>query len=163
QSAIRSPQFLLDLLQLSVVRRGVIRRDANLEGERLVSRRADLDAVRPAFDVQLLEDAVEVVDHADVVAIDVDLGLPRLDLQAKRSCVRERAGAVDGLRIVVAAEPRIVVSTVVAAVIPGAPEPPRIDRRAADDDAAAVIRRRNRASRDSGADDRFVAVTRPSV
>ena len=58
--------------------------------ERLVARRAHFDAMRAGVDVQLLEDAVEVVDDADVVAVHVDLGVARLDLQAKGAFVRRR-------------------------------------------------------------------------
>ena len=39
--------------------------------------------------MQPLEDAVEVVDDAGVVAVDVDLGVARLDLQAQLSSRRE--------------------------------------------------------------------------
>src|SRR5690349_20416705 len=71
--------------------------------------------------MKLLEHAVEIVDDADVVAVDVDLGLLRFDLQLQRAFVDVRSvAAVAGVRLrnVTAAEPRIVVAAVIAAEHP---------------------------------------------
>src|SRR5258706_79109 len=69
--------------------------------------------MRARVEMQALEDAVEIVDHADVIAVDVDFAFPRLDLQAQRAFVVARVGAA--LRIArVTAVPRIVVAAVVA-------------------------------------------------
>ena len=46
-----------------------------------------LDAVWPGINDQALESAVEAVDHADVIAIDVNLRVGRLDLETERSRV----------------------------------------------------------------------------
>src|SRR5712692_1906232 len=88
---IRNPRSeirkLLDLLQLTFISSRVIRCDSHIERERLVTRRAHFDAVRAGIKMQALEDAVEIVDDADVVAVDVHLAFLRLDLQAQRPFV----------------------------------------------------------------------------
>src|SRR5262245_36547497 len=114
--------------------------------------------MRTGLEVQPLEDAVEVVDDADEVAVGVDLGLARLDLQTEGASVA--VALVDRWRIVVAApriaaEPRVVVPAVVAAVI--TTEPPRIEAATGDAHAAiAINRRRNRSAWDCGAGNRLV-------
>src|SRR5580765_1297874 len=104
----------------------MFRGDAHIELEALVPRRANHDPMGTGIDVQLLEDPVEVVDDADEVAVDVDLGLARLDLQLERSLV---ARCVGGLRIRgIPPVPRIVEAAVVPAVAVSGPVPvaPRI-------------------------------------
>src|SRR5262249_60678497 len=88
----------LNLLQLAFVSGRVVRCDADVEGQRFVPRRAHLDAMRTRIEVQALEDSVEVVHLADVIAVDVDLGLARLDLQAELAFVVRRR-LVAALRI----------------------------------------------------------------
>ena len=75
------------VLQLALVGDRAIRQDADLEHQRLVAVGADLDAVRARLDVQPLEHAVEVVDRAREVAVDVDRRVARLDLQPQRAVV----------------------------------------------------------------------------
>src|SRR6185436_15925400 len=72
-------------LHLTLIRRRVIGRDAHFERERLVARRAHFNPMRSGVEVQTLEDAVEVVDLAGVIAVDVDLRIARLYLQAQRA------------------------------------------------------------------------------
>src|SRR5262249_27977190 len=71
------------------------------------------------LDVETLEHAVELVHLPDVVAVNVDLRVTRLDLQPQRAFVA-RGGRVGRLRGgvggVVAAVPRIVERIVVRAV-----------------------------------------------
>src|SRR4026208_2117126 len=76
-----------DALHLRFVSRRSIDADHHLEGERLVAHCPNLDAVRSRIEVQALEDAVEIVDDADVVAVDVDFGVARLDLQPQAPLV----------------------------------------------------------------------------
>src|SRR5262245_25454895 len=142
----------------------MIGRDADVEGQRLVALRAHFDPVRAGFDVQPLERAVELIDDADEIAVDIHFRFAWLDLQAQRAFIRiaaTRALAVAWIGI--AAKPRIVISAVVAAVITGAAQPPRVERivaAAGDDRDAAAAGRRNRSARNRSADNRLVAVTR---
>src|ERR1700730_10192056 len=110
----RSIQRSLNLLQFALIGRRMIRRDAHVERQRLEPRRADFDPVRTRLDVQPLEDAVEVVDDADVVAVDVHFCLARLDLQAQRSLIAVRTARLWRRRI--RAVPRIVIAAIVPAI-----------------------------------------------
>src|SRR5262245_11946749 len=67
-------------LRTKVVHRSPIgdraaRLDVHVEGDRLELRRPDFDLVRTGFEVGLLCHAVEVVDDADEVAVDIHLGI----------------------------------------------------------------------------------------
>ena len=57
--------------------------DADVDFERLEAWRDDLDLVFAVFERQRLEHAVEVVDVAREVSIDVHFRVTRLDLQAQ--------------------------------------------------------------------------------
>src|SRR6266705_6926051 len=114
---------LLNTLQLTLIRRGVVRRDAHFERQCLVSRRAHFDAMRTRVEVQTLKDPVEVVDDADEVSVDVNLCVARLQLQTKRSFVVVRGARLWRRRVT--AVPRVVIAAVVPAVPAGA-VPPRI-------------------------------------
>src|SRR5262252_932195 len=160
----------LNLLQLTFVRRRVVRRDADVEGQRLVSRCAHFDAMRTGIEVQALEDSVEVVHLADVITVDVDFGFARLDLQTELAFVVRRRDAA--LRIGgVPAVPRIVeaaVETVAAgAVTPGIEVSVSVSVRtvvpARNVNAHAAARRpRRRAAWNRGAD-RLATVARTRI
>ena len=64
-----------------------IRLDAHFERQRLVSVQAEFDAMRPRFDLQPLEHAVEIVDTPGEVAVDIDRCVARLHLEAQRAVV----------------------------------------------------------------------------
>ena len=96
-----------------------------------------------AVEPELLERAVVAVDDADEVAVDVDLRLLRLDLQAQRSVVAvgladrvSAAATAAGVAVVtgvaspvsVAAKERVVVEIAEAEAVAGAPESPRVVR-----------------------------------
>src|SRR5207302_17318 len=66
-----------DRPQAGVVGDGLPRFYPDIERDRLVPLRADLDPVRPGLEIQVLEHAVEVVDDAHVVTVGVDLGVRR--------------------------------------------------------------------------------------
>src|SRR5712692_1714399 len=101
----------LDLLQLALVSHRLAGLDPHVKAERLVTWRADFDPMRPCLDMQLLEDAVEVVDDADVIPVDVDRRLFWFDLEPESSFVLWR-GVV--LRVVPSSTvPRIVEGVVV--------------------------------------------------
>src|SRR6266849_5730660 len=103
---------LLKLLQLASIRDRVVGRDRDVERHRLVSVCAHFDVMRSAVKTELLKQAVEVIDDADQVAIDVDLRLLRRDFQPDRS--RTVVGgpcSIAGVRV-----PRIVVPAVEGAV-----------------------------------------------
>ena len=103
---------------LSAVRRRLIRVDHHVDRQVVVLRQADFQMVRSRFEAEPLEDAVEVVHDADVVAVHVDRRLFRLDLQAHgaRAIVTRGAGRVVRR---IPAEPGIV--CVVAAVVTAGP------------------------------------------
>src|SRR5258706_5983921 len=67
----------------------------HIKRDRLVAWDLNLDAMRTGFEIQVLEDTVEVVDDSDVVAVREDVCLPR--------SVRDAQAAVQspGNRIVV--------------------------------------------------------------
>src|SRR6266545_4383332 len=135
----------------ALIRRRVVRRDSNVERQRLITLRAHFDPMRAGFEVQPLEDPVEVVDRADEEAIDEHFGMARFDLQTQRPLV-----VVGGLRIGwVAAVPRIIAPAVVANVAGSVP--PRVVVAAVvpagnDDPAATAAGRGYGAARDGCAD-----------
>jgi hypothetical protein len=77
----------------------VIRGNADVEDQRFIASRSHLDTVRSTLDVQPLEHAVELIDDAGVIAVDVYLGLSRPDLQPQRAFLGE-ASAVPGRGLV---------------------------------------------------------------
>ena len=81
----------MDALQLTLVGDAFARRDEHFELEWLVTISADFDAVATGFEAELLEQAVEAVDHADEVAVDIDLGVTRFELQPERAGFTVRA------------------------------------------------------------------------
>src|SRR6476620_8484010 len=76
-----------DPLHLALVRRRFTRRDQNVELQRFVALRLELDLVRAGVDAELLEGAIEAIDISDEIAVDVDLSLTRLDLELQRAFV----------------------------------------------------------------------------
>ena len=87
-----SPPQLPDRLQIALVLRRLVEPDPHVEGERLVSRRSHFDPMRTGREMKPLEHPVEVVDDADVVAVDEDLRVARLDLQPQRAVGEGRVG-----------------------------------------------------------------------
>ena len=82
--------------------------DEHVEHCRLVAVGLDLDSMMAAVHAELLEGAVEAVDDANEVAVDVDLRVPRLDLQANgafRFCRGSRILRTGRVRRVIAGEP----------------------------------------------------------
>src|ERR1043166_8840328 len=127
-------------------------------------RRSDLDAMRAAIELQFLKRAVEVVDDADVEAVDVDARVIRLDSDPDSAGVAGAAATVDchwrvGREPAVPRIVRAVVPTVVPAIQTAddaAAVAPRIEAAAfGDDDRAAGSR--DGSARDCGAVGRDVA------
>src|SRR6266508_3251251 len=79
QSAVFSD--LLDPLQIPLECHRLLRIDQHVELGRLEPVRLDLDLVAAGVQRELLERAVELIDVAHEVAVDVDLRGARLDLQ----------------------------------------------------------------------------------
>src|SRR5262245_14540867 len=129
---------LLNLLHVSREGDGLLGRDEHVELGRLVAVGAELDLVAPAVQRQLLERAVELVHEADVIAVDVDLRVARLDLQLQVALI---VPAVDAARIravSAAVVVRIGIERIVEAVRNPVAEPERrIERIAVE--AAVVI------------------------
>ena len=73
----------------------VMRLDGDVENERLISRRDDLDVMKSRNQVQMLKAPVEIVDDASIVSVDVHFCIPRFDLQSKAAGVVE---AVERIR-----------------------------------------------------------------
>src|SRR5580765_4053669 len=120
-----------------------------------------------AVDVQPLKDAVELVHGADEVAVHVDFGLARLDLEPEQPLLLIRAVPATALRVVggIAAVPRVVIAAVVTAVARAVP--PRIVGAAVvaagnDHHRAATRNAGDGAPRNRGAG-RFMAVARTRV
>src|SRR5439155_24347378 len=107
-------------MHLSLIRRLSIRDDADVEDQRFVSRGAHFNPVSARVDVELLEDAVELVDDPDEIAVYVHFRSLWLDFEAKRPFVTVAAG---GLRIAAAripAIPRVVPRVVITAEVAAA-------------------------------------------
>src|SRR6185503_10145224 len=83
-AAMRESTELL-AFHVSLVGNRVAGGDHHVKLARFVPLGLQLDAVRTGIYIQLLESSVETVDDADVITIDVDLRIRRLDFQAKRS------------------------------------------------------------------------------
>src|ERR1019366_3219184 len=83
-SVPRVSRASLNLLQLARVGRRVMRIEPYFEGQRLVAGRANFHVMRSRFDVETLEDPVEVVNDPGEIAVHEDRGVSRLDLQMKR-------------------------------------------------------------------------------
>ena len=75
---------------LRVIRDGMARIDSHVERDRRIAVPFDLDVMRTRLEIQVLEHAVVVVDHACIVAVDEHLGVTR--------CVDDADGAVGEAR-----------------------------------------------------------------
>src|SRR5439155_15832595 len=109
----------LNSSHLALIRRRVIGADPDLERQRLVTGRTDFDAVHARVEMQPLKDSVELVDDSGEVAVDIDLGVLRFDLQAQRTFVARRglvAAAVPRVGAVPRVVPRVVIAAEQAAV-----------------------------------------------
>src|SRR5688572_28503759 len=106
--------------KLALVGDRFTRRDQHVERDGFVAGGLDFDPVSAGVDPELLEDAVEVVDHAHEVAVDVDLGVARLDLQPERSGRPASVGAAAVAALIAATTGiagAVAAATVVAAVV----------------------------------------------
>jgi len=72
-----------------------MRLDGDVEGEWLISRRHDLDAMRSGREIQMLKVPIEIVDDTSIVPVHVHVSILGFDLQSKLTRVVE---AVERIR-----------------------------------------------------------------
>src|SRR5687768_10778982 len=115
------PATAVRLVQVRPERRGPPRLHHHVECDRLVAWHLDFDAMRPRFEIQVLEDPIKIVDDSDVVAIREDVRLSR-SLRDPQTAVRPSRN-----RIVVAARRVSIRVRAAGTVVDADAEPGTID------------------------------------
>ncbi len=114
---------------------GLARLEVNRLTDRAVTFEIELDHMVAGLDAQTLREAIEVVDRARKISVDVDLGLPRRHLHAGRAG-RDESGAVVAAGPSPGPPPAVAPERVV--VVVGCVPTARIDHRAHDPDMTAT-------------------------